>query len=96
VPGAGLETGPIVSPASEDENTTVWFARGLPLASVTVAVAALVEAPLATIDVGDSCTVTDPGVWVSVACPDTWGLAVVSVAVISGVPAVVVPVSVAV
>ena len=65
------------------------------MASVTVAVAVLVEVPLATIDAGDTCTVTDPGVWVRVACPDTWGLAVVSVAVITGVPAVVVPVSVA-
>jgi hypothetical protein len=68
-----------------------------PLASVTVAVASVVDAPSATIDGGESVTLTvlaGPGVWVSVA----WPLipAVESSAVMVDWPALVVLVIVAV
>ena len=48
--------------------------------------AVLVDVPLAVIELGDRATVTlaaGPAVWVSVACPDTLGVTVLSVAVIA-------------
>ncbi len=68
-------------------------------ASVTLAVALLVEAPSATMADGDSCTAiraAGPATCVSVAVSDTSGLGVVSVAVIVDVPDLVVLVIVAV
>ena len=48
-----------VIPGSEAENTTMSPGTGFALASVTVAVAVLVEVPLASIERGESVTVTD-------------------------------------
>jgi hypothetical protein len=79
-------------PPSLRANTTVWPGSGRPL-SVTVAVAVLVETPLAGIEVGDSFKVIfgdgegGGDVSVSVALPPTF--AVVSVALIVADPAVV-------
>ena len=84
-------------PGSVAENVSLSLETGLPLASVTAAVALLVEVPLATIAAGDSCTLTFlavPAVWVKVVCPNT--PEVMSVAVIVGVPALSELVSVAV
>jgi hypothetical protein len=82
-------TDPIVSPLSLDENATLSPAIGCPSASVTVAVAVLVDDPFATIDDGTSPTTTLLAVCVSVACPETCGEAELSVAVIVGAPIVV-------
>ena len=53
-------TAPTLSAASLDVNATVVPVTGLPLASVTVAVAVLLAVPSATIDVGDSVSATFP------------------------------------
>ena len=53
-----LVTEPIFSPVSLEANVTVSFFNRLPLASLTVAVAAEVEVPLARTDAGASATVT--------------------------------------
>src|SRR5690242_8324910 len=77
-----------------EDNVTVSPETRLPFASVTVAVAVAVEVPFATIDVGfkDRATfAAGPGVWVSVAGPET----LPSIAVIVRSPAVVVLVTVA-
>ena len=79
-----------------EDNVTVCPKTGLPFASVTVAVAVEVEVPLATIGFGLNESVTfaaGPAVCVRMLSPDT--PAVLSVAVIVGVPAVVELVSVA-
>jgi hypothetical protein len=78
-------TEPIESPPSLEEKATVSPVTAWPSASVTVAVAVEVDVPLATIELGESETLTlvaGPGVCVSVACPDTLGETELSVAVI--------------
>ena len=95
MPSPWFVTAPKWSCASLEENVTVSPVMGLPLASVTVAVAIEVDVPLATIEFGESITLTlvaGPAVWVRVAWPET----LPSVAVIVGVPATVVLCTVAV
>jgi hypothetical protein len=78
-------TAPICTPASLAEKATLSPGTGLPFASSTLAVALVVELPLATSEPRESKTVTcaaGPGVWVSAACPDTLGETELSVAVI--------------
>jgi hypothetical protein len=92
-------TDPIVSPLSVEEKLTASPAIGCPSASVTVAVAVLVEDPFATIDDGASPTTTlvaGPTVCAKVAWPLTLGETELSVAVIVGDPTVVELVTVAV
>ena len=75
---------PIFPAVSLEENATCSPATGWAWVSVTFAVAMLVDVPLAMIELGDSATDTlaaAPAVWVSVACPDTLGVTVLSVAV---------------
>ena len=70
----------------------------MPFASVTVAVAVLVELPFATIELGANPTTTlvvGPGVCVNVACPVTCGETELSVAVIVTDPATIELVTVA-
>jgi hypothetical protein len=90
-------TGPIVWPPVL-VNDTASPETGLPLVSVTVAVACVLADPSAVIDAGFNATTTlvaGPGVWVSVAEPAGCAATVVSVAVIVAVPAAVVEVIVA-
>ena len=78
-------TPPKCTPGSLEEKLTLSPATALPNASVTVAVAVLVDDPFATIDDGASPTTTldaGPGVWVKVAWPETCGETELSVAVI--------------
>ena len=88
-------TEPICSPASLEAKLTLSPGTGLPFASVTVAVMVDVELPFATIEPGESPTLTlaaGPTVCVSDAVPDTDP----SAAVIVGVPTLVDDVIVAV
>jgi hypothetical protein len=58
VPWPWSVTGPTISPESLDLNETASFETGCERASVTVAVAVVVDVPSAGIDEGVSCTVT--------------------------------------
>ena len=85
-------TDPIVSPPSVDAKLTLSPGNGRASASVTVAVAVLVDDPFATIDDGTNPTVTPvagPTVCTSVAWPEMCGETELSVAVLVGDPTVV-------
>lgn len=83
-------TSPIVSPLSVDMKVTVAPLIRVPLSS-TVAVAVVLLAPFAGIELGERETETllAGSVWVSIAWPKGWEVADESVAVIVGVPTVV-------
>ena len=79
---------PTASNRSEEENLMVISPEtGCASASVTVAVAVLVELPLAKITGGASCTITvvaGPTVWMRDAVPEGRPAGVLSVAVMIG------------
>ena len=88
-----LIVAPMCSPGSLEEKPTASAARGWPCASVTDAVAVLVELPLAKIEDGDSVTTTwaaEPAVWVRDALPDAEPSVAVIVAVLTAVVLVIV------
>ena len=90
MPSPCSPTGPICSPASLEEKATLVSADRVAGASLTVAVAVVVEVPLATMRSGESDTVTlaaGPAICVSVAWPVMRRQ--LSVAVIVGEPTVV-------